>query len=493
MKHEQRSPSDEQPAEPQTDEFVAESELDKARPKRAWLKNLKRRQNGDRKPFPHRSTQDRVRPLFLGVVGVAVVIVVLLGMLSTPISVKRQQQVADRRAPNLGRPQSTEPATAEADKATRSVTPLLRAEVQSERDTQRDLVTEKDLQSSPNNGSSAAGTSATLAPAPTAPKVLPRPASLGQIEFSDGPHGKRESLAEVEARIARLEGRNERNPKTDAEAPKSPDKVSLVYVQSGTNQPAQRMGDAGTVTTDVRNNETHLLSLPAGTRLLARLQSTITTAVTAPVVATVEVNYERQGAIVVPAGAKAFGKIEQANSSGHVNVAFDEIQTADGSHWKIEGISQALDFGPLKGKVEGRKGTARFVTRTITGVGVVAAQAVGLRGGFSAPINNSVLVRDRLATNIAQAGEQQVQQLALNTNLAVTVPASTRFYVVLRKHVHQDSSTQLREPGPDGINPLGGQARTQAELRELRSLRQEFLRLMQLAGGGKHGVETSNR
>ncbi len=493
MNHEQRSPSHEQPAEPQTDDLVADPEPVNARPSGAWLQKLRRRQDGDRKPSPHRSTQDRVRPLFLGVVGVAVVIVVLLGMLSTPISVKRQQQVADRRTPNLGRPQSTEPATAEADKTTRSVTPLLRAEVQSERDTQRDLVTEKDLQSSPNNRSSAAGTSATAALAPTAPKGLPRPASLGQIEFSDGPHGKRESLAEVEARIARLEGRNQRNPKTDAEAPKSLDKVSLVYVQSGNNQPSQRMGDAGTVTANRGNSEMPLLGLPAGTRLLARLQSTITTAVTAPVVATVDVNYEREGAIVVPAGAKAFGKIEQANASGHVNVAFDEIQTAEGSHWKIEGISQALDFGPLKGKVEGRKGAARFVTRAITGVGVVAAQAVGLRGGFNGPINNSVLVRDRLATNIAQAGEQQVQQLALNTNLAVTVPASTRFYVVLRKSVHQDSSKQLREPGPDGISPLGGQALTQAELRELRSLRQEFLRLMHLAGGGGDGPEASNR
>lgn len=491
MNDEKRSSNDEQPSDPQTDDLVAEPEPDKAQPLGAWLQNLKRRQDGDRKRSLHRSTQDRVRPLFLGVVGVAVVIVVLLGMLSTPTSVKRQQQVADRRTPNLGRPQSTEVATAETDKAIRSVTPLLRAEVQSERESQRDLVTEKDLQSSPNK-SSAAVTAGIPATAPAPPKPLARPASLGQIEFSDGPQGKRESLAEVEARIARLEGKNERNPNAHAETPTSFDKASLVYVHSGNNQLAQIMGDATAVTADVVN-ETPLLSLPAGTRLLARLQSTITTAVTAPVVATVEVNYERDGAIVVPAGAKAFGKIEQANASGHVNVAFDEIQTAEGSRWKIEGISQALDFGPLKGKVEGRKGIARFVTRAITGVGVVAAQAVGLRGEFNGPINNSVLIRDRLATNIAQAGEQQVQQLALNTNLAVTVTAGTRFYVVLRKNVYRDSVKQLREPGPDGIRPPGGQALTQAELRELRSLRQEFLRLMQLAGGSGHGAETSNR
>ena len=484
--------NEEEASEQLTEDAIAEPEPDKARPLDRWLQNLKHRQGRDRRPSPRRSKQDRVRPLFLGVVGVAVVLVVLLGMFSTPISVKRQQQVVDRRTPNLGRPQATDPGMAEADKPTRSVTPLLRAEMQSARDSQRDLVTEKDLRSS-SGKEAAGGTAVALGSAiPMPPRPSARPANLGQIEFSHNLHGRRDSLAEVEARLARLETRSERTPNARAEASKSLDKASLVYVHSGNNQPAQRMS-AAAATPGNALNETPFLGLPAGTRLLARLQSTITTAVTAPVVAMVEVNYERNGEIVVPAGSIAFGKIEQANSSGHVNVTFDEILTTGGSRWRIEGIAQALDFGPLKGKVEGRKSAARFVTRAVTGVGVVAAQAVGLRGGFNGPISNSVLIRDRLATNIAQAGEQQVQQLALNTNLSVTVPASTRFYVVLRKGLHLDSLKQLREPRPNGIDPTGSQALTQAELRELRNLRQEFLRLMQLAGGKDYGGAASNR
>jgi len=475
MSKEQRRRGDEQPAEQKAYDLVTETEGGKASHLSGWLQNLGRVQEG-RKQSAQRATRDRVRPLFLGVVGVAVVVVVLLGVFSTPISVKKQQQVADRRTPNLGRPQGREFPTANPDKTTRSVTPLLRAEIQSERDTQRDLISEKDLQAG-STKSGAAVTAAAPSSAPI-PKPSARPASLGQIEFSDGLHGKRESLAEVEARIARMETWKERNANAQPEAPKSLD--SLVYVHSGNNPISQATHETTAATAP---DGTPLVTMPAGTRLLARLQSAITTAVTVPVVATVEVNYEREGAIVIPAGAKAFGKIEQANSSGHVNVAFDEIQSAEGSRWRIEGISQALDFGPLKGKVEGRKGAARFVTRAITGVGVVAAQAVGLRGGLNGPINNSVLVRDRLATNVAQAGEQHVQQLALNTNLAVTVPASTRFYVVLRKSVYRDSVQQLRERLPEGNGPES-QALTRAELRELRSLRQEFLRLMQLAGGG---------
>jgi hypothetical protein len=489
MKEEKTSLHNEDGSEQSTEDVIEEPEPDKARSLDRWLQNLRRRQERDRKPSPRRSKQDRVRPLFLGVVGVAVVVVVLLGMFSTPISLKRQQQLVDRRTPNLGRPETTELGMAEADKATRSVTPLLRAEVQRAPDSQRDLVTEKDLQFNLSRNGTGGTAPAPGTEIPMPPRPSASPANLEQIEFSRNLHGRRDSLAEVEARIARLEARSERTPNARAEASKSIDKASLVYVHSGNDQPAQRMSAA----TGKTLNETPFLALPAGTRLLARLQSTITTAVTAPVVAMVEVNYERNGEIVVPAGSIAFGKIEQANSSGHVSVTFDEIQTTIGDRWRIEGIAQSLDFGPLKGKVEGRKSAARFVTRAITGVGVVAAQAVGLRGGFNGPISNSVLIRDRLATNIAQAGEQQVQQLALNTNLAVTVPASSRFYVVLRKGIPRDSLKQLREPGSDGIAATDVQALTQAELRELRSLRQEFLRLMQLAGGKDYGGTASSR
>ena len=49
MNHEQTRHSDEQPAEPQTHDLVAEPEPDKARPLRAWLQNLKRRQDWGQK------------------------------------------------------------------------------------------------------------------------------------------------------------------------------------------------------------------------------------------------------------------------------------------------------------------------------------------------------------------------------------------------------------------------------------------------------------
>ncbi|HYW38918.1 MAG TPA: hypothetical protein VE957_12460 [Terriglobales bacterium] len=51
------------------------------------------------------------------------------------------------------------------------------------------------------------------------------------------------------------------------------------------------------------------LGLPTGSRLRARLESAASTAVRTPVLAVIEYNYEREGEIIVPAGAKVVGHI----------------------------------------------------------------------------------------------------------------------------------------------------------------------------------------
>ena len=64
------------------------------------------------------------------------------------------------------------------------------------------------------------------------------------------------------------------------------------------------------------------LGLSTGTRLRARLESAASTAVRAPVLAVIEYTYEREGQIIVPAGAKAVGHIQEADRSGYVRVQF---------------------------------------------------------------------------------------------------------------------------------------------------------------------------
>jgi len=53
------------------------------------------------------------------------------------------------------------------------------------------------------------------------------------------------------------------------------------------------------------------LGLSTGTRLRARLESAASTAVRPPVLAVVEYTYERDGQIIVPAGAKPWGEFKR--------------------------------------------------------------------------------------------------------------------------------------------------------------------------------------
>jgi hypothetical protein len=41
-----------------------------------------------------------------------------------------------------------------------------------------------------------------------------------------------------------------------------------------------------------------------------------------PVVAVVEYNYERNGIVIIPAGTKAVGHVEQADRSGYLSIRF---------------------------------------------------------------------------------------------------------------------------------------------------------------------------
>ena len=70
----------------------------------------------------------------------------------------------------------------------------------------------------------------------------------------------------------------------------------------------------------------------------------------------------------------------------------------------------------------------------MSGVGTIAAYVVGGGGaGLNRTITGETLLRDRVAGNIALAGEQELMNAAYAQNISVTVPANTRFYVVLQK------------------------------------------------------------
>jgi len=236
------------------------------------------------------------------------------------------------------------------------------------------------------------------------------------------------------------------------------EKPSLVFVRnnnvpSGSNQRSQ----------DVATPIDFGIGLAPGTRLRARLESAVNTAVRTPVVAVIEYNYEQNGEIVIPAGAKAFGHLESADHSGYIGIRFESLLLPDGSSVALEAAATDLQLRPLRGKVEGKHTGKNVLVRSFAGVGEVAATLVG-RGSLNQPLSEGDLLRERVANNIGQAGDQTVANLALTERIVVSVPADTEIYVILQK--------TAKESGQSSRPTVPSQSGNQYNIDELRELMQ---------------------
>jgi hypothetical protein len=175
-----------------------------------------------------------------------------------------------------------------------------------------------------------------------------------------------------------------------------------------------------------------LLEVTPGTRIQAKLETQISNAVQAPVVAVVEYTYAIGDKIVLPAGARVYGRLQQADRNGYVNVKFDEIEVLNGERERIEAIGTGLDLGPIKGEVYGKNTGMNFLVRTASGISSVAAMLVG--NNSSSTFSEDDLIRERVGQNIGNAGDSEVMSLAANSRVVVSVPADTKIYIVFTKH-----------------------------------------------------------
>jgi len=183
------------------------------------------------------------------------------------------------------------------------------------------------------------------------------------------------------------------------------------------------------------------LELTPGTRIQAKLETQISSAVQAPVVAVVEYTYAIGDRIIVPAGARVYGQLQQADRSGLVSVKFDEIELLDGAREKIDAIGTGLDLGPIKGNVYGKNTGKNFLVRAASGIGSVLAEVAG--SNSSAAFSEDDMLRERLAENIGTAGDSEVMNLNANSRVVVSVPADTKIYVVFTKH--EESPAELHK------------------------------------------------
>jgi hypothetical protein len=258
-------------------------------------------------------------------------------------------------------------------------------------------------------------------------------------------------------------------------------KSSFVYVRANV---ANTVVGASVVPTIQQRRPTALLA--QGTKLVARLQYEVSSAAKVPVVAVIEYNYEQSGDLIIPAGTKAYGTLSQATPQGWVTIKFDSLEYPNGVQEKINGSSLSMEQGVLQGIVNGKNTGKKFLTRTLTGIGTIAAFAVGGRG-LGGQVDNSILLRERLSSNVAMGGEQELAMLAFQQNIVVTVPANTRFYLVLNEPgvttpaPRQDAVARGGTAGTQDVSPVSPLAgMSPQELQELISIRNEMREMNRL-------------
>jgi hypothetical protein len=440
--------------------------------------------------------KDKSKALFVLLAAAIAIILLFLVVFSTPQKQERRRDWQHDGQPDLGR----RVTPGQDQKQDGSVTPLLAADTRNQTPGSNGEVTPEDinrtshldLQNQIVRPNTIADTLIPPAPANSnvaaTKKANDQKYALSHIDFSD-PALKQEyakagygpDYPEVPPELPQ---ENLQKTETDLKKP------SLVFVRNANvpanpTMPLERTGSATAVTGTLRPDTPALDSiLPAGTRLVARLESPVSTAVAAPVVAAIEYNYERDGEIVVPAGSKAIGKLEQANPSGFVSLRFDTIEFPDGTTEKMDATSMGLDFAPVKGVVTGKRRGARFLVQTLTGLGTAASYLVGA-GNLSGSLSESTLLRERLADNVSIAGQNELNQLAFNQNIMVTVPGNTRIYIVLQKSkaVLDKAPTSRNATYSTQSDSREQHAPNLQELRQLLELKREVSQLYQQGSG----------
>lgn len=461
-------PKQEASAQPQRPPFPPgelEEELieEEVAPKPGRLERLAARFRKPADTSREAKATERTRALvILGVTSIACLFL-FFGLFTTDSSSSNRER---RTKPNLGRPEQSAVAPENANRS-----PVPQLSVNQQPNEEPSELSEKDLLATMRNRGTPAPNDAT----PTTP---PEPKTLASVRFDDP------ALAEA----YRRQGLTPPSPRTEVEAwdaprpvsapppavaPVNPNealrKSSIVFVRSS-------IGQTDTVTATAPALEQKVAAMfPQGTALVARLQHAVSSAAKVPVIAVIEYNYERDGALVVPAGTKAYGELSQATPQGWVSLQFHTLELPGGEREKINGSAVSMERTALRGDVNGRNSGKKFLTRALTGVGTIAAYAVGGRGLGSNGLDSSILLRERLASNVALGGEQELARLAYQQNIVVTVPANNRFYLVL----NADAAGQRPAAGP----PIQGtgQVLSAQELREMIQLRDELREMNRLA------------
>lgn len=396
---------------------------------------------------PYVPQKDKAKPSLkdnsrLLVIGAGIVLVLMLLAFN---GISRRSSPVPKTSGANGKQQQTQPPN--SGRAPASMTPILDTGRSPEQDADGSLVNPDQI-----------GRTATK-------QVKPSPGTnLGSVRPFDNPQPWQPAPFQPGSQPADLGG----SPAVAAETAgirsehDAMDKASLVFVRNKSTSAATAKSQDPATAIDLG------IGLAPGTRLRARLESAVSTAVRTPVVAVIEYNYEQNGEIVIPAGAKVFGHLEAADRSGYIGIRFDSLTMPDGSSVSLEAAATDLRLRPLRGKVEGTHAGKNILVRSFAGVGEIAATLVG-RGSLNQPLSEGDLLRERVSNNIGQSSDQAVANLSLTEHVVVSVPADTEIYVILQKPAKESvQSPRLQLPSQNGSQP------SIEELRQLMQLQREL-------------------
>jgi hypothetical protein len=383
------------------------------------------------------SLKDNGRLLVIGAGIVLVLLLLAFNGISRRSSPAQKTSGADRKE---------QTQTPSSGRAPASMTPILDTGRSPEQDSDGSLVNPNQI-----------GRTATK-------QVKPSPGTnLGSVRPFDNPQPWQPAPFQPGSQPAELGGSPALS--TDATETRSErdamDKASLVFVRNNPSSATSSKSQDTATAIDWG------IGLAPGSRLRARLESAVSTAVRTPVVAVIEYNYEQNGEIVIPAGTKAFGRLEAADRSGYVGVRFDSLMMPDGSSVSLDAAATDLQLRPLRGKVEGKHTGKNILVRSFAGVGEIAATLVG-RGSLNQPLSEGDLLRERVSNNIGQSSDQTVANLALTEHLVVSVPADTEIYVILQKPAKENVQSPRLQLPSTGSQP------SIEELRQLMQLQREL-------------------
>jgi hypothetical protein len=375
------------------------------------------------------------------IIGAGAIVVALLIFVATSMPHRGAQQKVKSRDATATEDLASESGTASNDK---SLFPITDSGRPVTKETHEGFLNERDLQrtaTKPATGTTVASGSGTLGSIPPFGDQQPWQAP----PYQPGSGAETPDLGKAEREAM--------------------EKSSLIYVRnlSANSASAQVRGIFNDPASELG------LGLATGTRLRARLESAASTAVRTPVLAVIEYNYERDGEIIVPAGAKAVGHIRNGDRSGYVDVQFNSLLMPDGAVVPIEAAATGLDLRPLKGKVEGKNVGKSVLVRSLSGIGQAGSMLVG-RGSLNQPLSESDLMRERISNNVGEAGDEEVSRLAITQHIVVTISAGTPIYVVLE---------QTPKPSQDSLQPSSRSVPTSnsanaEQLRQLLQLQQEL-------------------